>query len=349
VKRALLFCVLSGCLGNVVSPGGGTGAGPNVGGTGGSGGGSVANCTPVGRNDEIRLALTPVCQGCHTTGNLPFFASLEAFENGLVYDTRYVTPGNPSTSVLVQLLKGTVVGNYPQMPPQQSYASLLAAGQATLSISDIEDWITNLPPPGTQLAEPAADMFSIRRLDADEMVVSLMDQLGLTVDDFVYTAQPDWLNNEWQVLGGTLFIWSKDWSPGISEAYGSDYRATERYQALGGAVTLEYRKKDTTLGPAAMQTLVQASQAWCRWAIEKPGNTAVLRYVSLGDTSATKTDAIKQNISALWLRMLGDPPAQTDVDEMFSRVYLTYEPLSTKAAWTAVCAALVRNPQWLSY
>ena len=47
--------------------------------------------------------------------------------------------------------------------------------------------------------------------------------------------------------------------------------------------------------------------------------------------------------------MLGDVPAQGDVDELFNEVYLTYEPLSTRAAWTAVCAALIRSPQWLTY
>ena len=126
-------------------------------------------------------------------------------------------------------------------------------------------------------------------------------------------------------------------------------RATERYETLGGAVVLQGRKHDVGLGPSSVQTMVQVSQAWCRIAIEKPNNTAVLRNVTLADKSATKSTEIKANIAQLSLRMLGDVPSDADVNELYDDVYLPLEPASTKAAWTAVCAALVRNPKWLSY
>ena len=66
-------------------------------------------CAPASRNDEIRLGLAPACEGCHLTGNKPFFASLTAFENGLVYDERYVKRGDPDNSLLVRLDRKSVV------------------------------------------------------------------------------------------------------------------------------------------------------------------------------------------------------------------------------------------------
>jgi hypothetical protein len=129
----------------------------------------------------------------------------------------------------------------------------------------------------------------------------------------------------------------------------SDARTTERYETLGGPVVLQGRKPDATIGPAAMQTLVQMSQAWCKLAVEKSGNTAVLRGVTLSDTSATKATEIKANIAQLHLRMLGEVATPADVDEIFSQVYQPLEAGSTKTAWIAVCASFVRHPKWLAY
>ncbi|HEY0881901.1 MAG TPA: hypothetical protein VGD87_10250, partial [Archangium sp.] len=86
-----------------------------------------------------------------------------------------------------------------------------------------------------------------------------------------------------------------------------------------------------------------------RLAITKTGNTAVLRHVTLMDKSATKSAEIKQNLSQLWLRMLGEPATAAEIDELYTQVYLPLEPQSTTAAWTASCAALVRHPKWLTY
>ncbi|MFZ5442520.1 MAG: hypothetical protein ACOZQL_21095 [Myxococcota bacterium] len=313
------------------------------------GGGADAGCPPEGRNDEIRLALAPACASCHTTGNKPYFASLAAFENGLVYDLKWVDPANPEGSGLVKLLEGTAAGSYPQMPPGEPYAAFLANGRVKLSLDEVKAWIRALPPRGAVDEGPSPEAFTVRRLRADEMVVSLMDQLGLGLEDFVDTSSPDWRNRELTVNGGKLFVWPTDWAPGISQQYVSDKRTTERYETLGGAVILQRRKHDEALGPAAMQTLVQVSQAWCRRAIEKPGNTAVLRHVTLADTSATKAADIRKNIASLSLRMLGDVPGDAEVSELYEQVYLPLESASTKTAWTAVCSALIRHPKWLTY
>ncbi|MFY0568214.1 hypothetical protein ACN28E_30885 [Archangium lansingense] len=307
------------------------------------------DCPPTGRNDEIRLALAPACEGCHITGNKPFFASLTAFENGLVYDERYVKPGDPENSMLIQMLEGNAPGSYPQMPPGQSYGELIANGHVTLTIEQVKAWIRDLPPPPARLESPDPEEFNVRRLTAEEMVVTLMDQLGLTLEDFVSTSDPNWRNKAYVVNGGKLFVWPGDWAPGISGEYVSDSRSVERFDALGGGNSLLYRKRDVGFGPSAGQTLVQMSQAWCVRAVDKKSNTAVLRYVTLADTSSKNPDAVQKNLRALYLRMLGQPPSDAEAKELYEQVYMPLEAQSTRLAWIGVCAALIRHPLWITY
>ncbi|WNG25929.1 hypothetical protein F0U62_19325 [Cystobacter fuscus] len=306
-------------------------------------------CAPSGKNDEIRLALAPACEGCHLIGNKPFFASLTAFENGLVYDERYVKPGDPDNSLLIQMLEGTASGSYPQMPPGQPYGELVANGRVTLSIDKVKAWIRELPPPPARLEAADPEAFNVRRLSAEEMVVSLMDQLGLTLEDFVSTSDPNWRNKAYVVNGGKLFVWPGDWAPGISGEYVSDSRSVERFDALGGGNSLLYRKRDVSFGPSAAQTLVQMSQAWCARAVDKKGNTAVLRHVTLTDKSSGNPDAVQKNLRSLYLRMLGQPPSDAEAKALYEQVYLPLEAQNTRLAWIGVCASLVRHPLWLTY
>ena len=282
-------------------------------------------------------------------GNKPFFASLQAFENGLVYDERFIKRGEPENSPFVAMIKGVGTGAYPQMPPGEPYEALLGDGRASLSVEDLEAWVRELPPAPARLEDPSPEAFTLRRLTAEEMISSLMDQLGLTLEDFIDTSRPAWRDEEYTVNGGKLFAWPTDWAPGISQQYVSDKGTTQRFEALGGPVTLTYRKRDQELGPSAAATVVQISQAWCRIAVQKPGNTAVLSGVTLADKSATSTPAIKANIRALYLRMLAQPPTDAEVDDVFTQVYLPAETKNTKAAWIAVCASFVRHPLWLSF
>lgn len=336
---ALTLTLLAGCEGKIGKPEGDGGVTPLEDG----------GCPPESRNDEVRLALAGACASCHSTGNKPYFASLSAFENGIVYDEKWVKRGDPDGSALLKLLEGTNGGSYPQMPPGETYAAVLASGRVRITVDELKEWIRTLPPRGAVNEGPAPEAFTVRRLRADEMVLSLMDQLGLTVEDFIDTSRPTWRDEEYTARGGRLFVWPTDWAPGISGQYVSDARTTERYETLGGPVVLQGRKPDVSLGPAAMQTLVQMSQAWCKLAIEKSGNTAVLRGVTLSDTSATKATEIKANIAQLHLRMLGEPATAADVDEVYSQVYQPLESGSTKTAWIAVCASFVRHPKWLVY
>ncbi len=344
MRRALLLiALLAGCTGTISS--GGTGGGGGSGGAGGAGGGVAC---AENQNDAFRLGLQQACAGCHTTSSRPFFGSLEAFENGLVWNPKYITPGDPQNSLLVQLLEGRGPGTYKQMPTGITFADAVGSGASTVTLDQIKEWIRTLPasPPGP--VEPSPDAFTVRRLTAEEMVGSLMDQLGLTLDDFIDTSRPTWRDEEFTFRGGKLGVWPVDPAPGISHQYVSDARAGERFLSLGGPNTLSLRGRDKTLAPSAMQTLVQVSQAWCSLAIDKPGNKAVLRYVTLADKSATRSVEIKQNLAALQLRMLGTPAEPAEADALYA-LYLKLEAANTHAAWVGVCASFVRHPQWLTF
>lgn len=345
MRRALgmsgcVALLLTGCTGKIGGSGG-------AGGATGAGGGAELPCAES-RNDAIRLSLEKACAGCHTNGSRPFFGSLEAFENGLVWNPSYVKPGDPDNSLFIQLLEGRGSGTYKSMPTNTSYAQAITDGRATLSIDQLKQWIRELPPVATGAVAPSAEAFTVRRLTAEEMVSSLLDQLGLTVEDFIDTSRPTWRDEPYTFRGGRLGVWPVDLAPGISGQYVSDARSGERFLALGGPNTLLLRGRDVTLAPSAMQTLVQVSQAWCGIAIDKPGNKAVLKTVTLADRSATKSIEIKDNIRALHLRMLGVPALDADVDAVFG-LYVKYEAANPRAGWISVCASFVRHPQWLTF
>lgn len=345
-----------GAGGGVAVLGGGDAGGVVSGGSSGGGaassGGGTAGGTTCGdrANDAVRLALAPVCAGCHSSGQRAYFESLGAFESSLVYDERFVKPGDPDGSKLLQMLRAQP--GVSQMPPTnvgKTYAQLVSEGTATMTLEQLADWVRALRPRGTATIGPSPARFTVRRLSADEMIVSLMKQLGLELSDFVSTSAPDWRDREYQVIDGRVFVWPRDWVPGVYAQYGNDKGTLQRYEMLGGGALLENRKKDRVIGPSAMQVLVQQSQAWCKRAIEKPGNTAVLRFVTLTDTSRTNEAGIRRNLASLHLEMLGVEADSATIDALYRDLYLPLEAKSTKTAWTAVCADFVRHPQWLSY
>jgi len=301
-------------------------------------------------NDRVRLALTGTCGSCHSAGSFPFFASLATFEATLVYNTQWVTPGHPESSALIALLHGQGSGTFTQMPPGESYQALEARGAAPMPLADLEAWVTNLQPQGTSYQGPNPDAVTIRRLTAEEMTASLMQQLGLDTSDFVYIgSNTNWRNEPLQVSGGTFFVYPPDRAPTVSTSYGSDQESMRRFEALGGPSTLNYRARTRELSPAALQVIVQMSQVWCSRAIAKPGNTTFFSAAAKTDTSAGAPDKVKKNIAALWLSMLGEPPADDQVTDLFTSVFQRYEPKGTGPAWTAVCSALMRHPKWLTF
>lgn len=343
MNRALLVLLaisVCGCEGKLVGPGplggeGGSatgGAGGSMGTGGGGGGGSVAALS----NLDVYTRLNASCGGCHTLTNRPYFASLEAFESSIAYDPRWVTPGDPTTSVLMELLDGRRAVRMPPAP-QPTFAVMAGNGQTLISILELEEWIRNLTP---RTVTPPLDVPVVRRKTAEQVITSLQDQLGLSESDFYDASWNPYAND-------TYAVRSPDAVP-YADAF--DQGGT-LFMAMGGPWRLEGKLRNDAPSLGFVQALTHVSQAWCRTAFNKPGNTAVFTRATLSDASSTTGGAmnIRSNIADLYLRMLGADPPQAEVDDLFDNVFKPYEPRGALVAWTAVCSSLVRDPLWMLY
>jgi hypothetical protein len=298
------------------------------------------------KTDEVRLLLEPSCVGCHgQSSNKPFFVSLAAFENLLVRNPVYVKPGNPDESLLVRVLEGTGDGLFKQMPPSgETFSTLAKAGKTHIDVAAVRSWIATLEalPPNEA---PDLSTESTRRLTAEELTATLMDQIGLVFeDDFVQGYGQNHGSPTIQ-LTGDIGVYSPDASPPPES---SDNREA-RFLALGGPGWIARRPRDQSISPPFLQTLVQLSQAWCRMAVLKEGNEVFFAKAQRDATSATSAGPIRDNIAYLYLRMLGEAPSDDDVARVFDEIFVRYEPEGSDVAWTAVCASFVRHPLWLSF
>ncbi len=172
----LVFALaLVGCEGKIDGrAGGGAGGGDGVGGGSAAGGGSPGG--PL-TNLDVYTRLNVTCGGCHTLTDRPYFVTLEAFENSIAYDPRWVIPGSPSTSVFMELLNGTRPVRMPPSP-QEPFAVLSSLGQTQITIAEIEQWIMNLRP---RTVITPIDVAVVRRKSAEQVITSLSDQLGREV------------------------------------------------------------------------------------------------------------------------------------------------------------------------
>lgn len=303
--------------------------------------------------------LRPTCFGCHIGAwDKGFFDSFDAFQNLLVFakdgagDPRYVVPGDPDASTLVALLEGVAPGNYPQMPLDKPFAAYEAAGDTLITLEEIRDWIAGMGDEVPTVDDEApTDLVLVRRVRADQLVRLMREGLGLTDEDFWGMA-----NNYgyYEVIGygqsNRLPIADPSGSPEHGVNSNIEAQSNERWFALGGPDYLNGRSRSQDLSPAFVQTLTQVSQTWCRVAVTKSGNTAILGELSLSDSSADAEAAIRDNIARLHLRLLGEPATPQEVDDLFAKVFQVYESFSDReAAWTAVCAVLVRDPRFITY
>lgn len=279
-------------------------------------------------------ALKPSCEGCHVFTSRPFFASLTAFESVIVGDPRWVVPGAPERSGLLVLLEGTT--NPMPPPPSPAFARLAEQGQTRIDMAQLAAWIQSLAPPERAAAPPPL----IRRKTAEQVARTLMDQLGLVESDFYDASQN-------LRVGDSYPLRSPDATPYVDPFE----QGGTLFTALGGPHRLEGKWRNDTITPSSMQALTHVSQAWCRLALEKPGNRRVLRVATLTDRSTTPAGAmaIRANIAALWFAMIGEPAPAAEVNDLFSTVFQPYEARSTTTAWTAVCAAIVRDPLWMTW
>jgi hypothetical protein len=289
----------------------------------------------VSDNDAIRLGLEPTCKACHDTGsNLPIFASLDAFENLLVYNPSLVAPGDPDQSKLVALLQGKAQGTYTQMPlTGQPFAKL---GGTSISMDVITDWITTLPPPDPSRAGPHRDSPMTRRLRVGELVFALQSTLG-----FAEVGPTD------ASAGKPHALWVRD-PTALGDITYLNIGATRTWSVLGGGNAFSRVKDDTELSPSALRTITEMSLEWCGDAVGRADQT-IFRDAMPTDTSADASERIRANIAYLHLRLLGEPAAPADVDAHYDGVFLPAEPRGAAVAWTEVCAALVRDPRFLTF
>jgi len=321
---------------------------PACGGKGGSDSGS-GDGSACSANDTVMTGLAPTCAGCHTQGSQPFFVSLASFNALLAYNTTYVVPGHPEQSYLIKLLQGQGTGTYTQMPlAGDPFVKLEAAGNTSISLAQIETWITDLTPM-TAVTTPDPTAVTVQRVSAEQIRNTLYAQLGLAQADF-YTTGPTIENYgvpEMNTLGEDNYPFA-----GADDLPGSyTPEPVQRHAELGGSQTLNSKVRDLSPSPPFAEALVSLSQRWCKMGIAKPSSAALLfPYVDSAATSAASADAIKKNLSYLNLHFLGEPADPADIDDVFQNVFV---PLEAEAdpptAWAGVCSYFIRHPRWIFY
>jgi hypothetical protein len=230
------------------------------------------------------------------------------------------------------MLRGEGPPPLSQMPPgAASFADLEADGATQIGLDELSTWIAELEPcdaPGGGGSPRFA-----RRVAVEQIRSMLFAQLDLTLADVEYVG--------YYPVDDPTF-------PTFGSGHNSSDEAEARWRALGGPDLLRGDIRNADWSPLFLQTVGPMAQVWCRRAVaaEKP---VLFRHASLASASATDADAIKANIEYLHLHMLGVVADAEDVEAMYEGVFRVYEASAdSRTAWTAVCAALVRDPMWLS-
>jgi len=294
---------------------------------------------PSNATQDVYTRLRPTCAACHAAGaNLPFFDSLGAFQSLLVADPRFVVPGEPDQSSLVNLLMGNNVGTWRQMPlGPSSFLQLEMAGQTGITVVEIRAWIEGLLP--TMMGDPTPDpaATTMRRMTVEQIVASLYQELGI---DEMYDIRsgPDdrgSRNQSFDVRSRHEPL--RQWS-------NAPY---DRFEKLGGPNWFTGRRRSQELTPAFLQYFTQLTQTWCHISI---GKSVSPLFVNVGRDSPSSTHEadIRMNIRTMHLRLLGDPATDEDVNALYS-IFTGMEPGGTRRAWLGVCSALLRDPRWVLY
>ena len=326
---------------------------------------SLTTSSDLWKNETVYDLLKPTCVGCHESGTAPYFASLEAFENGLAYNTQFVIGGDPEASELVKLLEGTSQGSYGQMPVgQDSFADLETIGQTLIGVADIKKWISLLgPPPAGEVAPPTGPLNERKRLE--HIQSDLYEQLGLEVSDF-YLIDVQW-NDDVLCRKATSPLKSYPLIPAddhwvwchhiVANVLTAEATTNALWISMGGPHWHSGITRSQSINQGFLLRLTQIAAEYCRLAFVKSDNATVLKHATLADTSATNAQAIRDNIAYLYLRFLGDVPTANRVDELFA-LFQTYESGVEEgtsgtdlvvAGWTAVCSTLIRSPLWLTH
>lgn len=312
-------------------------------------------CPTTASAETVRVfeALTPSCVGCHASGERGFFADINAFQSLVVADPRYVTPGDGAGSELVKLLLGSGTGAFTQMPISgPSYAQLVSDGSASLSVDDVTLWIDGLSAQARS-PDPDKDAVHVTRMSAGQVRGALYQQLGLSNEDF--------------------FIAAEEFGIAMAESRGDDrypllspddvpaprQRSTEeRHLGLGGFTFVEQTRADATTSPNFVNNLVQLSQAWCRMAVAKPGNTALFAdgvVPALGGTDGD-TDGDRAVVTAVlkrWSRSFHAVDlSDAEADDLYATLFLPLKSDPTADAlspWAGTCSYFIRHPRWMFF
>lgn len=298
------------------------------------------------RTDAIRHGLERNCIGCHQTGDYGYFASAAAFESLLVRNPRFVVPGDPEGSALVQLLEGRRAGSsLTQMPLSGDTFSVLAErGETDISMAEIRTWITELTLPGTT-TEPSAEAATVQLLSATHFELGVTSILGLTPDDFFRFQYEG--NDETNAL--RIGLRDQDSFAVRSPDRVADVEGPNRYLALGGGSAALQRVEDRSPSTTFVQTLVPLSQAWCQRAVNKTGNTELFTIANASTTS-TDLENVRAQIADWHLVLLSQPATSADIDHIVNDVFLPLESESSAAnAWVGTCAYFVRHPLFVLY
>jgi len=282
---------------------------------------------------EVFLALEPSCAGCHGEGtSVPLMQDFVAFEQLVVTDETLVVRGDPEASRLLAMLRGDGPPPLSQMPPgARSFADLEADGEADIGLAELATWIEELEPcdrPGGGGSPRFA-----RRVGVEQVRAMLFAQLGLSLADVQHVSR---------------FPIDDPTFPTLGSGDNSSADAEARWRALGGPDLLRGDIRSADWNPLFIQTIGPMAQAWCRRAIDLD-MSPLFRHATPDSDSSVDAEAIRSNIEYLHLHMLGVVASEADVEAMYEGVYREYEASAdARTAWTAVCAALVRDPLWQS-
>lgn len=308
---------------------------------------SKLECRPGEVSEQtaaIVQALEPHCADCHNTGSRGYFKSVDAFQQLIVNNPNMIVPGDPDASEFVRLLKGEGTGAFTQMPiGVQTYEDMVQAGTAQLGVDEIEAWVRALQQ-GDMSSSSAPDTKAtrVRRLRANEIERALYTSLGLDETDF--------FNEELSHANGvdTLIRRSDKLYPLRSpDALPASYygEPSDRYLSLGGFSVIHQTVDDTSYAPAALLTLNQVSQAWCRLAIKKQGNTTL--FGAQASVPSSESD-VKSIISRWSLHFLGERFDEDQIEELYQNLYVTVVmEEDQEAALTGVCSYFIRHPKWI--
>ena len=308
---------------------------------------SKLECRPdevSAHTSAIVQALEPHCADCHNTGSRGFFKSVDAFQQLIVNDPDMITPGDPEASEFVRLLKGEGTGAFTQMPiGLETYEDMVQAGKANLTVEEIETWVRELDQDAmTSSSAPNPKAIRVRRLKAIEIERALYKTLGLDETDF-FREELSHANGIDTLIrrNDKLYpIRSPDALP--SSYYGEP---VDRFLALGGFSTIEQTIEDTGYAPAALLTLNQVAQAWCRLAIAKQDNTTLF---GAGGAVPTSEEGVKALISRWSLHFLAERFDEAQIDALYEELYETLlVETDTETALTGVCSYFIRHPRWI--